>query len=213
MSTKVCNKCNIEKDVSLFGKSSREKDGFKNKCLECYRIFRIENREKIKNYKKKYYKKNHEKILVAGRQRYSLNTEKERKRKKIYRSKQDVKDRRNAKRRKLLKEDPKYKLELNISSSIRDDLKNRNASKAFIKWEIYTGYSIDQLKEHLEKHFKPEMNWENHGSYWHIDHIRPKSWFKYTSPNDEDFKKCWSLENLQPLEAKLNIIKGNKYEG
>jgi hypothetical protein len=27
---------------------------------------------------------------------------------------------------------------------------------------------------------------------------------------DEEFKKCWSLENLRPLEAKENLRKGKK---
>jgi len=27
---------------------------------------------------------------------------------------------------------------------------------------------------------------------------------------DENFKKCWALENLRPLSAKQNIIEGNR---
>jgi hypothetical protein len=60
------------------------------------------------------------------------------------------------------------------------------------------------------------MNWDNYGKYeegklkWHIDHIIPHSSFEYTSMNDESFKKCWSLENLRPLEAVENIKKSNK---
>ena len=57
------------------------------------------------------------------------------------------------------------------------------------------------------------MNWDNHGTYWHIDHIKPKSWFKYDSAEHPEFKQCWSLENLQPLEAEKNLAKSNKYEG
>jgi hypothetical protein len=56
------------------------------------------------------------------------------------------------------------------------------------------------------------MTMENYGSYWHIDHIKPRSLFTYTSIEDEQFKKCWALSNLQPLEALENIRKGNKYE-
>jgi len=29
---------------------------------------------------------------------------------------------------------------------------------------------------------------------------------------DENFKKCWSLDNLRPLSAKINILDGNKRE-
>jgi len=67
---------------------------------------------------------------------------------------------------------------------------------------------------HLESQFKPGMNWENYGKYgWHIDHIRPQSWFKFESKNDPEFKICWALSNLQPLWAKENSFKGNRFEG
>jgi len=53
------------------------------------------------------------------------------------------------------------------------------------------------------------MNWGNHGSYWHIDHIRPHSEFKYFSMEDEAFKECWALTNLRPLEAEQNKLDGS----
>jgi len=56
------------------------------------------------------------------------------------------------------------------------------------------------------------MTWDNYGT-WHIDHIRPDSWFHYDSVNHEDFKKSWMLDNLQPLWAKDNLMKSNNYEG
>lgn len=53
------------------------------------------------------------------------------------------------------------------------------------------------------------MNWENYAIYWQIDHIVPISAFNYNSIYDEEFKMCWSLENLQPLENSVNIGKHN----
>ena len=64
------------------------------------------------------------------------------------------------------------------------------------------------------------MNWNNWGKYnpktwddndsstwtWQIDHIIPVSHFKYNCESDEEFKKCWSLDNLRPYSAKQNII-------
>lgn len=61
-----------------------------------------------------------------------------------------------------------------------------------------------------EKQFDSNMNWSNYGKYWHIDHIYPQSLLPYTSMTDENFKKCWALDNLQPLEKIANIKKGNK---
>lgn len=55
------------------------------------------------------------------------------------------------------------------------------------------------------------MTWENYGE-WEIDHITPDSWFKYEFIED-DFKKCWSLENLQLLWTIDNLNKNNKYSG
>ena len=61
------------------------------------------------------------------------------------------------------------------------------------------------------------MKWSNHGRptkpnqfRWQADHIKPRSSFSYTSIEDDDFKECWALENLLPMEAKMNYYKSNK---
>ena len=54
------------------------------------------------------------------------------------------------------------------------------------------------------------MNWDNYGE-WHIDHIKPISSFIFESSEDEEFKRCWSLDNLQPMWGIENIKKGNKF--
>ena len=68
------------------------------------------------------------------------------------------------------------------------------------------------------------MNLNNYGKYnsktwndndpstwtWQIDHIIPHSTFKYTSMKDNEFKKCWSLSNLRPLNSKQNFLEGVK---
>ena len=74
------------------------------------------------------------------------------------------------------------------------------------------GYSPKELKEHLESQFTDGMSWDNM-SEWHIDHIRPVSSFNFTTTECEDFKKCWALENLQPLWAADNLAKNNKWDG
>jgi len=66
------------------------------------------------------------------------------------------------------------------------------------------------------------MNWDNWKKYnsktwddnnpatwtWNIDHIIPQSELKYESLDDENFKKCWALENLRSYSAKQNILDG-----
>lgn len=71
-------------------------------------------------------------------------------------------------------------------------------------------YSFVELKNHLEKQFTNKMSWDNHGIYWHIDHIIPLSWFK--TP-EQLIKYGWALKNLQPLEHELNRKKNDYYIG
>ena len=51
------------------------------------------------------------------------------------------------------------------------------------------------------------MTWDNYGK-WHVDHIIPKSKFKFKSIDDAGLKECWKLENLQPLWAEDNLSEG-----
>jgi hypothetical protein len=82
------------------------------------------------------------------------------------------------------------------------------------KRNIWThfNFTIDEFRERFESLFTKGMTWENMG-LWHIDHIKPKASFnqeELADPTSEDFKKCWALENLQPLWALDNIKKGAK---
>ena len=76
-------------------------------------------------------------------------------------------------------------------------------------WESIVGFTLDQLKSWLERNFLLGMSWENYGE-WHIDHQIPISAFNFNTPDDIDFKRCWNLKNLQPLWAKVNLVKSNK---
>ena len=66
-----------------------------------------------------------------------------------------------------------------------------------------------RCNQKLEKKFKPGMTWENHGTVWHIDHKIPIAVFNFEKPDDIDFRLCWSLKNLQPLEASENMSKND----
>lgn len=86
----------------------------------------------------------------------------------------------------------------------------------------YLPYTMKELKVHIESLFEPWMTWKNRGNYnaktwndndpttwtWQLDHIIPHSTFKYTSMEDQSFQDCWTLSNLRPYSAKLNIIDG-----
>jgi hypothetical protein len=111
--------------------------------------------------------------------------------------------------RKRLQLDPSFRLRKNIAKTIRDAIKKYSGLKAGVSILKYLPYTIDKLKAYLEKQFDDKMSWDNHGSYWHIDHIIPQSKLPYSSMVEDNFKRCWALENLQPLEAIANIKKSN----
>jgi len=70
-------------------------------------------------------------------------------------------------------------------------------------------YSMNELKKYLEPQFDANMSWNNYATYWEIDHIIPQSCLQYTSMKDDNFLKCWSLNNLRPLEKNKNKIEGS----
>jgi hypothetical protein len=232
MDMKTCTRCNIEKELEDFSKQSTSKDGYRSACKACISIgskqYHIKNKEKILNYQKKYYESNLEKIKLyknlyreenkekisnERKKAYSLNKEEidSKNRESYYKNK----TRRIEYARKYSKErkskDIKFKLNSRISTAIYQHLKRSSLSKKETGWEKAVGYGVKELMQHLENQFDTNMSWENYGSYWHIDHIKPKSLFIFESVEDPQFKECWSLENLRPLEAKENIRKGNKY--
>ena len=87
------------------------------------------------------------------------------------------------------------------------------------KLKQHCGYDQFDLKKHIEAQFSDNMTWDSwgradkakrEGFAWNIDHIIPKSSFYYTNLDDPDFKECWKLDNLRPLGAVLNSVRGDK---
>ena len=180
----------------------------KRKRQQQIREYDQKNKEWRLQYSKKWYQKNKEKILQQSREYYQKNREAVQGRHKKYNQKNKerlVYWRRGWQRYKR-KIDPKYRLDENMGSAISRALKNGKDRQT---WETLVSYTLKDLMEHLEKQFDSKMNWNNYGSYWAVDHLKPRNLFIYTSPDDLEFKKCWALENLQPLEKIKNIKKGN----
>jgi hypothetical protein len=152
-------------------------------------------KERKTEYHKEWSKQNREKLNEYHKEWREKNIDKHRETKRTYQ-----KEKRHT--------DPIYKLISNFRTAIYIVLKENKLDK-YTNYFNMVGYSAEQLKEHLEKQFNDGMSWENYGE-WHIDHIKPISSFEFDSSDDEQFKVCWSLDNLQPMWGIENIKKGNK---
>lgn len=173
----------------------------RKKARESDKRWRRENPCKAKQTREKYEQANPENVKRSREKWRIANKDKVR---------EGQRRRRNSVEGKKRFQQPRSRIEKAISNGIRIALKTKKAGRT---WETLVNYSIEALVIHLESQFRDGMTWDNYGSYWHIDHIRPKSWFVYETAEDEEFKKCWSLENLQPLTASENRSKSNRYEG
>lgn len=71
------------------------------------------------------------------------------------------------------------------------------------------GCTSEEATRYLEKKFLPGMSWGNQGE-WHIDHIRPLASFDLQDP--KQLAEACHYTNLQPLWARDNILKKDKWE-
>jgi len=102
-------------------------------------------------------------------------------------------------------------LKTNISNRMAKGIRRALHGKGGVSWTTIVGYTIDQLKDRLKLTMPKGATWADFlAGRLHIDHIRPKALFEYKSQHDPDFKRCWSLNNLQLLWAEDNLAKGAK---
>lgn len=104
------------------------------------------------------------------------------------------------------KASPAYRVRAALSAYLYFCLRGGKSGR---RVEELLGYTVDDLRSHLERQFAKGMTWHNYGE-WHIDHIIPVSSFDFRSADDSAVRQCWALANLRPLWAEDNIRKGNQ---
>jgi len=178
------------------------------KAREYARQWRIEHQEKQRETNRQWYLKNQEYAKGRSKDWRKKNRNKHIENAIRWRKENPEKAKEYAKiTARRIRSTSKGKLNANIKRYIGYSL---HGSKRGRHWETLVGYTVDNLKKHLERQFKRGMTWENYGTCWHIDHKIPITVFNFKKPEDIDFKRCWALNNLQPMWAKENISKGTK---
>jgi hypothetical protein len=157
--------------------------------------WREKNKETLKEYVKTWYEQNKEHRKEYLKEYREKNMDSIRKTKRDYQ--QHLRD-----------TDPTYKLISYFRTAIYQVLKESNVEKNKHYFDVLQ-YTPKQLIDHLELQFTDGMTWENYG-VWHVDHIKPISSFSIVEMGDDEFMKCWCLNNLQPMWGEENIRKSNK---
>eukprot|EP01084_Bolivina_argentea_P021978 40822_1 len=68
---------------------------------------------------------------------------------------------------------------------------------------------IQTVREFIEDQFESDMNWNNHGSVWHIGHKTPiKSPRNGIPPSKQTQKARLHYKNLQPFYKRENVKRG-----
>lgn len=191
--------------------------------------YRENNKDKINLQSKKRYKENNssKQKKKDSVKRYAEKNKKKisLRKKKYFQDNKSTIVRKHSERQKQRKQDnPSLKLRYNISRLINFMLKSQGLSKAGQSISMFLEWKTPELIVYIEQQFEPWMNWNNYGKYnsktwndnepstwtWQLDHIIPQSDLLYDSMDHPNFKKCWALENLRPLNAKQNILDGVK---
>ncbi|MDB4378244.1 HNH endonuclease [bacterium] len=172
---KQCTKCKKTKSHTEFWINSKNKDGYEYYCKSC--------KSKAGNKKEvdaRYYEKNREERIEKNRIYELANIEQSRRNHKLYMRKR--------------RQDPKWRLKESIMALI-----NFHLPKKSKQTNEYLGCSYKEYFVYLEQRFDSNMNWDNYGTYWEIDHIHPLS--KGGS---------FHFTNTQPMEVIENRKKSNK---
>jgi hypothetical protein len=198
-----------QKKIAAKDKAYREKnhEAVKARC----RTWRNKNRDVVIAYKKLYSSVNSETIKEERRIWRKNNPDKVSSRNKAWYSTNREKAVNYSKSyiRKRLKNDSLFRMVRSLRSRLLLAFKQQNTKKLNSTFKL-TGCTKQELRQHLVSKFRDGMTLENHGPIWHIDHIRPCASFDLSDPAQA--AACFHYSNLQPLFAKENRMKSDKFQ-
>lgn len=203
---KKCCRCGEIKPLDNFYINRHVKSGLSSKCIPCEKQYQIEYRSDEFNRKrknindKKYYHQNKE-IFAQKRKEYDLkNPERQKEYNRVNLKKN------NLTQNKRYNQDINYKLRKLATARVYLILNGKSKSKRTLE---ILGCTADEFRQYLESMFSPEMNWQNHGEIWEIDHILPCASFDFTQ--EGNIEKCFHYTNHQPLFKTTEIAESFGY--
>jgi hypothetical protein len=210
--TIVCTGCGKEKPDTDYNWHSKVKQIRRKQCRICQGIAGVEYYKNNINSRKVYLEENREKISNQRSTRLREDEEHaERCRARTRKWQANNRNHINKYLKNRYDNDPNYKMRTVLSARLRYAVVAQNLEKTVGTIELL-GCSTQELRQHLEGQFREGMSWDTYGFYgWHVDHIRPCASFDLTQEDQQ--RACFHYSNLQPLWAKDNLSKGDKWEG
>lgn len=170
--TKICSKCKETKQLTEFRVGRGE-------CLDCERAFGRKYNQDHQDIRKKWQEENKEHFDDLRAKRYQ-------------RKKEEIRDKYNTR----YNEDPCFHIHKLLQRRISASISKIKSTKK------YVGTKYENIAKWLEFNFTDEMTWENHGTYWDIDHVIPIC--KWDLNNQEEIDICFNWKNLSPFECSKN---------
>ena len=197
---KECDQCKIMKTINLYRKYTDRENSYSKTCKACLN-------EMDKQRKRNLRKKRLETFMVKCEKCSEEKALKDfAKLKKFYKKKICVScypkfltEQKTEWCRNENKSNINYRLKKSLAARLRTVLIKNDTTMNYI------GCNIQYLREWFEYNFTKEMNWDNYGSYWSIDHIIPVCKFDLTLEDEK--LKCWNWSNLVPVTVKYNSSK------
>lgn len=214
---KTCTICKISKNVEEYY-LNKKTNKYENPCKNCRRIrkkeqryanleyhqeyqkkYKNENREKYNEWMRHYKKNNQDKFKEIYRNYYYQNGGKEKKKEKDIQNRDKIREY----DRNRYQNDIQHKLRKILRTRINKFIKGKKSSSKEL-----LDCDIQFYKQYIEFQFTDEMNWENYGTYWNIDHVKPCSSFNLEDKKEQ--KECFKWSNTRPMIRKNNESKNNK---
>jgi len=207
MSIKICSKCKTEHPVEMYGlinkklKSGEIKQCLKSQCRNCQT--QVQKERRIRQQQE-----NPEEFHRRWNESYQKRKDKERELEKIRLSKPENREKRREYVRKYKAEkrltDPMFKINENHRKRVWKCLeKKSNSSKELLGCDIDLYFKWITFTMSNDKN----MNWDNYGKYWNIDHVKPISTFNLLDVDEA--KKAFNWKNTWAIKSSENFSKKN----
>lgn len=214
VSNMLCRTCKITKPINDFSKDITTKLGYKSQCNECRKQYR--NQPDVKAKEKASYKEYYHRPEIKAKYEEYRNSNKVKERIQLWTNNVEVKQKikeslekrkpdRNKRMRERYQTDENYRLIAILRSKIHKMLNGVKTSYTNI-----LSCDLNFLKTWIEFRFDDNMNWDNLGEYWEIDHILPIAKFNFANELDKNI--CFHWTNLQPLIKLENRCKSKKIQ-